>query len=176
MEPSVLSLDGGGIRGLSSLYILRRIMKRIKELDDRDAQENRIEGGQQLPLPCNYFDLILGTSTGGLIAIMLGRLRMNVEDCLKQYWILSNSIFRPPKIRFLQLYSRRKVQKAVKIVVREFCRCHAAGEYCSGSEDLRQYDYAEAGPMENRTCRVAVITVREGASTSFRVKQCRKAC
>jgi hypothetical protein len=143
-------------------------MKRIKELDDRDAQENRIEGGQQLPLPCNYFlvralegmwsmnfvNIDSSANISRLIAIMLGRLRMNVEDCLKQYWILSNSIFRPPKIRFLQLYSRRKVQKAVKIVVREFCRCHAAGEYCSGSEDLRQYDYAEAGPMENRTCRV----------------------
>jgi patatin-like phospholipase/acyl hydrolase len=30
----------------------------------------------ETPRPCEYFELICGTSTGGLIAIMLGRLRM----------------------------------------------------------------------------------------------------
>jgi patatin-like phospholipase/acyl hydrolase len=30
----------------------------------------------ETPRPCDYFDLIGGTSTGGLIAIMLGRLGM----------------------------------------------------------------------------------------------------
>jgi patatin-like phospholipase/acyl hydrolase len=36
----------------------------------------RQSGAGRTPLPCDYFDLIGGTSTGGLIAIMLGRLRM----------------------------------------------------------------------------------------------------
>jgi hypothetical protein len=36
----------------------------------------RQSGAGDTPLPCQYFDLIGGTSTGGLIAIMLGRLRM----------------------------------------------------------------------------------------------------
>jgi len=36
----------------------------------------RQSGAEDTPLPCQYFDLIGGTSTGGFIAIMLGRLRM----------------------------------------------------------------------------------------------------
>jgi patatin-like phospholipase/acyl hydrolase len=61
----ILSLDGGGMRGLSSLFVLRRIMEGL-----RDNPEH------PLPLPCQYFDLVCGTGTGGLIALMLGRLRM----------------------------------------------------------------------------------------------------
>jgi patatin-like phospholipase/acyl hydrolase len=64
--PRILSLDGGGVRGLSSLLILREIMEEIQ----------RRNGSLDVPLPCEYFDLIGGTSTGGLIAVMLGRLRM----------------------------------------------------------------------------------------------------
>jgi len=64
--PRVLSLDGGGVRGLSSLLILREIMEDIEQRT----------GSSQTPRPCEYFDLIGGTSTGGLIAIMLGLLGM----------------------------------------------------------------------------------------------------
>jgi hypothetical protein len=59
------SSDGGGVRGLSSLYILREIMIKIKDLDEEDGVNERIEEGDALPLPCNYFDFIIGTSTGG---------------------------------------------------------------------------------------------------------------
>lgn len=43
--------DGGGIRGLSSLIIVKHLMKRVNP--------------QNPPRPCDYFDLIGGTSTGG---------------------------------------------------------------------------------------------------------------
>jgi len=64
--PRILALDGGGVRGLSSLLILREIMEEIGRRNDTDPP----------PLPCQYFDMIGGTGTGGIIAIMLGRLRM----------------------------------------------------------------------------------------------------
>jgi hypothetical protein len=43
--------------------------------------------------PCEYFDMIAGTSTGRLIAIMLGRLRMSVDDCIDEYKSLSSRVF-----------------------------------------------------------------------------------
>ncbi|KAH8772415.1 acyl transferase/acyl hydrolase/lysophospholipase [Hyaloscypha sp. PMI_1271] len=56
----LLSLDGGGVRGLSTLYILRNIMKRL----------NHERRTTNLPpvKPCEVFDLIGGTSTGGVKA------------------------------------------------------------------------------------------------------------
>lgn len=74
----VLCLDGGGGSGHSQLLILMSLMNCIKKVESGL--------GVQLPfelLPCHYFDYICGTSTGGLLAIMLGRLRLSVETCLK---------------------------------------------------------------------------------------------
>jgi len=68
----ILSLDGGGVRGLSSLYILKELMKQVSL---QRAHDNP-EAPKSTTLPCEVFDLICGTSTGGLIALMLGRLRM----------------------------------------------------------------------------------------------------
>ena len=45
------------------------------------------------PKPCDYFDLTGGTSTGSLIAIMLGRLRMSVDECVTEYKRLSARVF-----------------------------------------------------------------------------------
>ncbi|KAI1130681.1 hypothetical protein F5Y10DRAFT_262831 [Nemania abortiva] len=75
----LLSLDGGGVRGLSSLLILKKLME---SLDFTNP-----------PRPCECFDMIGGTSTGGLIAIMLGRLRMTVDECIEMYKQLSPKIF-----------------------------------------------------------------------------------
>ncbi|KAJ8126223.1 hypothetical protein O1611_g7414 [Lasiodiplodia mahajangana] len=76
---SLLSLDGGGVRGLWSLVILQRIMEGINPDDP--------------PKSCDYFDMICGTSTGGLIAIMLGRLKMSVAECIEEYKSLSAKVF-----------------------------------------------------------------------------------
>jgi patatin-like phospholipase/acyl hydrolase len=71
------------VRGLSTLIILDYIMETLGNM--RGA---RLE-------PWQEFDMIAGTSTGGLLAIMLGRLRMSVADCIKAYKDLSRNIFTP---------------------------------------------------------------------------------
>src|ERR1700689_3220614 len=66
----ILALDGGGVRGLSEVLILKNLFQRV------DFEENTGRRSAHLPEPWNYFDPICGTSTGGLLALMLGRLRM----------------------------------------------------------------------------------------------------
>ena len=53
----LLSLDGGGVRGLSSLYLLKAVMDRLNK--------TRLSEKKPEMKPCDLFDLIGGTSTGG---------------------------------------------------------------------------------------------------------------
>ncbi|MCJ1309681.1 hypothetical protein MMC25_003341 [Agyrium rufum] len=87
----LLSLDGGGVRGLSTLIILKRLMDR--------TNAERQERDQPPFIPCEIFDLIGGTSTGGIIAIMLGRLEMCVDECIEVYNAMFEKIFAKPKHR-----------------------------------------------------------------------------
>jgi patatin-like phospholipase/acyl hydrolase len=67
----ILVLDGGGVRGLSEVLILKFLMLRLRH-EERKAKQRLSD----LPSPWKHFDLICGTSTGGLLALMLGRLRL----------------------------------------------------------------------------------------------------
>jgi patatin-like phospholipase/acyl hydrolase len=79
----VLCLDGGGIKGYTSLLILKRIFRTM-------VAEGQLD---EIPKPCDVFDLIVGTSTGGLIAVMLGRLHMTIDECIAKYEQLGQEVF-----------------------------------------------------------------------------------
>ncbi|OIW35316.1 hypothetical protein CONLIGDRAFT_53333 [Coniochaeta ligniaria NRRL 30616] len=87
----LLSLDGGGIRGVSELVMLDCIMRRLQKK----------KGLDELPKPCDYFDLIAGTSTGGLIAILLGRLRMTTQEALDAYDDVAETLFSRSNRKYL---------------------------------------------------------------------------
>lgn len=79
----ILTIDGGGIKGYSALLILRRIIRSLVSEGNLACE----------PRPCEIFDLIVGTSTGGLIAVMLGRLHMTVDECITAYEEVGRRIF-----------------------------------------------------------------------------------
>lgn len=81
----LLSLDGGGVKGISSLIIIHAIMNEVRDLT----------GQNDLPLPVGYFDLAGGTSTGGLIALMLFRLRMSTMDAIRKFKEIAQELFSP---------------------------------------------------------------------------------
>ena len=56
---TVLSIDGGGVRGIIPGTILAFLEEKLQELDGPDARL------------ADYFDVIAGTSTGGLVTAML---------------------------------------------------------------------------------------------------------
>ncbi|KAH9209887.1 acyl transferase/acyl hydrolase/lysophospholipase [Leptodontidium sp. 2 PMI_412] len=81
----VLSLDSGGVRGLSTLLILKALIGKVNA--------ERVKEGLAVVKPCELFDLIGRTSTGGIIAIMLGRLEIDVDECIEEYTSMFEAIF-----------------------------------------------------------------------------------
>jgi hypothetical protein len=73
----ILTLDGGGIKGIAELEVLRLIERAL---------------GSKLAIQ-NFFDLIVGTSTGGLIALGLGVKNWSVQECRDYFTQLCDKAF-----------------------------------------------------------------------------------
>ena len=80
----ILTLDGGGLRATSTLLILDKVLKRI-------AAENWTPE-RKIPRPCDVFDVIAGIGTGGWLAILLGRFKMDITACLCEWNNLTQCI------------------------------------------------------------------------------------
>lgn len=82
----ILSIDGGGIRGVIALAFLERLEAVLTENAGRPV---RI---------CDHFDLIGGTSTGAILATGLA-LGYSAADIRKFYFQLGPRVFRRPTFR-----------------------------------------------------------------------------
>ena len=86
----VLTLDGGGIRGIIELAILEQVTKKLKGVY-----------GVDVPIR-DLFDLIIGTSTGGIIALGLSLLSdMHVEKMKAIFYDLAKETFEAPHAGWL---------------------------------------------------------------------------
>jgi glycine hydroxymethyltransferase len=86
----------------------------------------------QIPKPCDHFDLIAGTGTGGLIALMLGRLRLDLETCKEVYVRMTRRVFETDKtiagIPYRStLFKASKLEEAIRECVREHTVFEAEG-------------------------------------------------
>ncbi|KAG5950629.1 hypothetical protein E4U53_004718 [Claviceps sorghi] len=115
----ILSLDGGGVRGYSMLIIVQELMHRtFVEIEGRAPRRHEI------PKPCDHFDLIVGTGTGGLIALMLGRMRLDLETCKEIYVRMTRMVFETDKtiagIPYRStLFKASKLEEAIQQAVQE---------------------------------------------------------
>lgn len=113
---TVLSIDGGGVRGIIPATILEFLEEKLQELDGSDV---RI---------ADYFDVIAGTSTGGLVTAMLAapneknRPLFAAKDITKFYLEQSASIFPETSgcLGFLRalfgpIYSGKYLHKLIKM-------------------------------------------------------------
>jgi patatin-like phospholipase/acyl hydrolase len=66
------SLCGGGCRGMYQLLLLRHLLESLVP----DAE------GVDALRPCDYFDVIGGTSAGGLNALLVGRLEVPIGEAI----------------------------------------------------------------------------------------------
>lgn len=106
----ILSLDGGGIRGILTLGLLEKLEEILRKKHNKPDL-----------LLCDYFDLIGGTSTGSIIATGLA-LGMTASEIKAHYFNLGNIIFGKKKslINFVvkgEKYDVRPLTKALKEVL-----------------------------------------------------------
>lgn len=116
----ILSIDGGGIRGIIPSLVLQRLQTHLRRAGHSGVL-------------ARYFDLIAGTSTGGLIALGLARPRasldpdipteVDVADLVAMYRKRGQQIF--PQWRFRQFqtvaqaFTEKYDAKALELVLRE---------------------------------------------------------
>ncbi|KAI9811554.1 MAG: hypothetical protein M1832_000864 [Thelocarpon impressellum] len=123
----ILSLDGGGVRGYSMLILIQELMYRTYvEIEGKAPKRHEI------PKPCEHFDLIAGTGTGGLIAIMLGRLRLDIETCKDVYVRMTRRVFETDKtiagIPYRStLFKASRLEWAIQECVREHTVAESEG-------------------------------------------------
>ncbi|CAG8592889.1 14986_t:CDS:2, partial [Acaulospora colombiana] len=73
--PHLIVIPGknGGVNPLSALYIIDEMLQRLK-FDIEFDEDLRA---------CDWFDMIIGSGNGGIVALLLGRLRMTASQAIK---------------------------------------------------------------------------------------------
>lgn len=120
--------------------------------------EGRAPRRHEIPRPCDHFDLIVGTGTGGLIAIMLGRLRLDLETCKELYVRMTRVVFETDKtiagIPYRStLFKASKLEEAIRSAVREHTIYEKEGNDGAESDTLSPLpaQFSSGGPRRHQS-------------------------
>jgi predicted acylesterase/phospholipase RssA len=138
---TVLSIDGGGVRGIFAAAVLASL--------ERDT-------GTRIT---DHFDLVVGTSTGGIIALGLGA-GMSPEEILALYLGNANSIFpawrRSILARPLSLVRAKYKADGLRRVVQQVFGGHAAlRKHGAARDSVLQHRRERGVPVQDPAPRAA---------------------
>ncbi len=141
----ILTIDGGGLRGLAAIITLQ-------QLKSKTGKE-----------PHELFDFMCGTSTGGLIVLLVCLLKIPIEECKDLYMSFGKKVF-DGSTGMLSMVSAlctggsMHSHEVLEMLVKD------ATQKWSGSESRK---LCELPPNAN-TPHIAVVAVRNETPSFFR--------
>jgi Patatin-like phospholipase len=161
----VLTIDGGGVRGIVPLTILNQLAKHMKEAGAAGSK------------PSDWFDLIVGTSTGGILTVLLGALLLSIKECIEIYRELSTVAF-PPVSRCAKccrglcrgaMYNVDQFEEMLKVKIKEILNQKA--ELLGLASDINLDEIKLSGlpsrSGDNPRPRIAVVGKRGNFNCAF---------
>ncbi|RPA77551.1 hypothetical protein BJ508DRAFT_417003 [Ascobolus immersus RN42] len=143
-SPCILSLDGGGIRGIVQLKALCQLEREI---------------GLGIPL-IEFFDVVVGTSCGGIIALGLSVDRWPVEKCYTEFQGFCKESFQPrsgssiPVVGTLIQYVHHNSRYQTKSLENSLQRAFGSGPL---------FGYKDESGHARRVCATAITATTWGS-------------
>lgn len=157
----ILSIDGGGIKGLYSSTILEHLEKKYKcSISD-------------------HFDMLCGTSTGGLIALALS-LKIPAEDISLLYMKKGRIIFKKDvfigikQLIYKGKYSNKNLKESLTdifgnktISESNNLLCIPAYNYTDGNTCVFKFDHSEGGLTRDNNIKYTDIALATSAAPTY---------
>jgi patatin-like phospholipase/acyl hydrolase len=150
---TILSVDGGGVRGLVPALIVRDVMRRISVIDGIVRRRNRRLRGRRIPpgpVVADLFDLFAGTSTGALLALGFAKEDpYTADEIVATYRRHSRTIFpisRFASVRAVRQAFAEKYDAAPLESVLEGLFGEQRLQDCTGNVLVTAYDTDNRGP------------------------------
>ncbi|KAJ7440014.1 hypothetical protein FB451DRAFT_1191801 [Mycena latifolia] len=141
------------------------------ELENSAAASGLIKatlGSDTTPAPCDYFEVIGGSGTGGIIALMLGRFRMSISAAILAYEKLepksksgSTEQFKASQLEgaLRQIFQEEKMRDVSPHACKTFvCAMHESNLNAGIPELFRSYDTPEEPALDCRIWEAARAT------------------